>query len=387
MLREHRFWHHEKEGGMMSTFQLFLQQLAVICKKEILSIWQDPATRRIVVIPCILMGFLFGYAANYNLENAPYVVLDQSRSGASADLLSRFDGTSIFHRVATVSNANEIAPYIEQEKAVMAISIPQDFQDRLDQGEKAPVQIISDGRNTMVAGLVTGYAGRIVNSFNQERTGVSAPVTVITRTWYNPNQITRWFFMPGIIGLLSFAQVFVLAGLSVAREREEGTFEQLLVAPVSPSVILIGKAMPPMIVGFIQCTILFCISYFWFNVPFAGNFGMFYTAIFFYVLSSTGCGLIVSSISKNMQQVLVYVVVLMVPMALLSGVVTPINNMPRFLQIITYADPLRFALELIRRIYLEGLTFGQLFWNFIPLSVISAVTLSVAAYLFRHHLN
>ena len=342
---------------MMSTFQLFLQQLAVICKKEILSIWQDPATRRIVVIPCILMGFLFGYAANYNLENAPYVVLDQSRSGASADLLSRFDGTSLFHRVATVSNANEIAPYIEQEKAVMAISIPQDFQDRLDQGEKAPVQIISDGRNTMVAGLVTGYAGRIVNSFNQERTGVSAPVTVITRTWYNPNQITRWFF------------------------------EQLLVAPVSPSVILIGKAMPPMIVGFIQCTILFCISYFWFNVPFAGNFGMFYTAIFFYVLSSTGCGLIVSSISKNMQQVLVYVVVLMVPMALLSGVVTPINNMPRFLQIITYADPLRFALELIRRIYLEGLTFGQLFWNFIPLSVISAVTLSVAAYLFRHHLN
>ena len=271
---------------MMSTFQLFLQQLAVICKKEILSIWQDPATRRIVVIPCILMGFLFGYAANYNLENAPYVVLDQSRSGASADLLSRFDGTSLFHRVATVSNANEIAPYIEQEKAVMAISIPQDFQDRLDQGEKAPVQIISDGRNTMVAGLVTGYAGRIVNSFNQERTGVSAPVTVITRTWYNPNQITRWFFMPGIIGLLSFAQVFVLAGLSVAREREEGTFEQLLVAPVSPSVILIGKAMPPMIVGFIQCTILFCISYFWFNVPFAGNFGMFYTAIFFYVLSS-----------------------------------------------------------------------------------------------------
>lgn len=151
----------------------------------------------------------------------------------------------------------------------------------------------------MVAGLVTGYAGRIVNSFNQERTGVSAPVTVITRTWYNPNQITRWFFMPGIIGLLSFAQVFVLAGLSVAREREEGTFEQLLVAPVSPSVILIGKAMPPMIVGFIQCTILFCISYFWFNVPFAGNFGMFYTAIFFYVLSSTGCGLIVSSISRT----------------------------------------------------------------------------------------
>ena len=371
----------------MGEFELFLQQLLVICRKEIYNIWKDPATRRIVVIPAIVLGFLFGYAANYNLEDAPYVAVDMSHSKASSELLSRFDGTGLFHPVAYLSSPDEIGTYITRGDAVMAITIPPDFQNRLDRGDTAPVQIITDGRNTMIAGLAASYASYIVSRYNLDLAGRESPVTLETRTWFNPNQITRWFFLPGIIGLLSFAQVFLLAGLSVAREREEGTFEQLLVAPVSPAVILIGKAVPPMLVGFMQCTILLCISYFWFQVPFAGSLATFYLALFFYLLSSTGCGLIVSSISKNMQQVLVYVIVLMIPMALLSGIITPVRNMPAFLQTITYADPLRFALELIRRIYLEGLTFSQLAMNFVPLALISLVTLTVAAYLFRHHMN
>ncbi len=372
---------------MMDDIRLFLQQLRVICVKEIMAIWNDPATRRIVVVPVIILGFLFGYAANYNLEDAPYVAVDESRSYDSSRLLSRFDGTGLFHRVATLQNPDEMGTIITRGDAVMAVFIPADFQRKLDDGEKADIQIITDGRNTMTAGLSSAYAAHIVGQFNLERAGRESPVTIESRTWFNPNQITRWFFLPGIIGLLSFAQVFLLAGLSVAREREEGTFEQLLVAPVSPVVILVGKAVPPMIVGFIQCTILLCISYFWFNVPFAGSLVTFYTALFFYLLSSTGCGLIVSSISKNMQQVLVYVIVFMIPMALLSGIITPVRNMPPFLQLVTYADPLRFALELIRRIYLEGLTFGALAWNFVPLAVISLVTLTIAGYLFRHHMN
>jgi len=140
-----------------------------------------------------------------------------------------------------------------------------------------------------------------------------------------------------------------------------------------------------MIVGIIQCTILLFISLFWFKVPFAGSFLDFYVAVFFYVLSSTGIGLCVSSISKNMQQVLVYVIVMMVPMALLSGIITPIKNMPVFLQTLTYIDPLRFGLELIRRIYLEGLSLTSLSWNLLPLTVVAGVTLILAGYLFRHH--
>lgn len=268
---------------MMDDLRLFLQQLRVICVKEIMAIWNDPATRRIVVVPVIILGFLFGYAANYNLEDAPYVAVDESRSYDSSRLLSRFDGTGLFHRVATLQNPDEMGTIITRGDAVMAVFIPADFQRKLDGGEKADIQIITDGRNTMTAGLSSAYAAHIVGQFNLERAGRESPVTIESRTWFNPNQITRWFFLPGIIGLLSFAQVFLLAGLSVAREREEGTFEQLLVAPVSPVVILVGKAVPPMIVGFIQCTILLCISYFWFNVPFAGSLVTFYTALFFYL--------------------------------------------------------------------------------------------------------
>lgn len=372
---------------MMNRIQLFLQQLAVICRKEILAIWKDKATRLIIVVPCVILGFLFGYAANYNLEDAPYALLDQSHSRESADLAAAIESTPFFHRHATLQNASQIGRYIDDGEVIMAVSIPPDFASRLARGETAPVQVITDGRNTMIAGQASSYTARIISRYNAERTGRRSPVTVQIRTWFNPNQTTRWFFLPGIIGLLSFSQVFLLSGLSVAREREEGTFEQILVAPVAPQVILIGKAVPPLLVGFIQCTILFLISLLWFRVPFAGSVVTFYIAVFFYVLSSTGLGLILSSVSKNMQQVLVYVIVTMIPMTLLSGIITPVSNMPDFLQILTYADPLRFGLELIRRIYLEGLTLGQLAWNFVPLIVIAAASLSTAGYMFRHNLG
>lgn len=198
---------------MMDDIRLFLQQLRVICVKEIMAIWNDPATRRIVVVPVIILGFLFGYAANYNLEDAPYVAVDESRSYDSSRLLSRFDGTGLFHRVATLQNPDEMGTIITRGDAVMAVFIPADFQRKLDGGEKADIQIITDGRNTMTASLSSAYAAHIVGQFNLERAGRESPVTIESRTWFNPNQITRWFFLPGIIGLLSFAQVFLLAGL------------------------------------------------------------------------------------------------------------------------------------------------------------------------------
>ena len=275
----------------MEGIQLYLEQLAVICRKEILAIWQDKATRLIIVVPCIILGFLFGYAANYNLEKAPYAVIDLSHSKESAELISRIDGTGFFQRAVTLQNAEEISDYINRGEVVMAVSIPPDFSRRLNHAQEAPVQVIADGRNTVIAGQVIGHMGQIISRYNQERSGSKSPVALEMRTWFNPNQITRWFFLPGIIGLLSFSQVFLLSGLSVAREREEGTFEQILVAPISEPIILIGKAVPPMIVGIIQCTILLFISLFWFKVPFAGSFLDFYAAVFFYVLSSTGIGL------------------------------------------------------------------------------------------------
>lgn len=368
------------------SIAMFWRQVKYMCWKELLATLKDPRFRWVLILPAILMGFLFGYAANFNIENITYAVLDQSQSKASTTLLAALDGTSFYHRVATLQSSSQIQDPINDESAMMVIVIPEDFVSRLESGSNAPIQIITDGRNTMTASLSAEYTMRIVEQWMEDQSGMTSPISVDSRTWFNPNQITRWFFMPGILGIMSFIQVILLAGLSVAREREEGTFEQLLVTPSSPIVILIGKACPPILIGMLQATILLAISLFWFKVPFQGSFVSFYIALFVFFLSSTGVGLSISSFCKNMQQVQVYTMLYMVPMGILSGIATPIRNMPQFLQYLTYINPLRFALDAIRRIYLEGATLWQVSYNFIPMVIIAAITLCTAAYLFRHNL-
>lgn len=366
----------------MSRLALFWQHIKTISWKELLVTFRDPVDRRILLLPVLLQGFLFGYSATFNLDSAPYALLDMSKSAASADLAAHIEAASSLQLVRVLPNASGIADAIDSGDAMLVIVIPPDFANKLSRGEKSPIQTIADGRNTMTAGLALGYVNRIVASWNEAHSGTS--VELLTRTWYNPTQNTRWNFLPGLIGMISFTQVIMLAGLSVARERELGTFDQLLVTPLSPTEILIGKALPPTVIGLFQSTALLLIARFWFDIPFAGSLPLFYLTLLIFVVSSTGIGLTISAIADNMQQVLVYVFVLILPLALLSGIVTPIRNMPEALQLLTYTDPLRFAVESIRRIYLEGAGFSDIAPNFLPMLAIAAVTLPLAGWLFRH---
>ena len=364
-------------------FRDFGARLLFMCQKEMLATLKDKRMRIIMIMPAILQGFIFGYAANYNLEQVPYVVVDESNSVESRDLLAHMDHNGAFMRAAALVSPIEIADWIDAEKAILGIVIPQDFAEKLSHGEQAPVEVIADGRNTSVAGQAVGYVSNIVASWNTARTG-SAGISIVSRTWFNPNQITRWTFLPSLIGMISFVQVIMLAGLSIAKEREQGTFDQLMVTPLSSVEILIGKALPPMAIGLLQSMILFCICCFWFCIPFNGSMTALIVTDLVFMLSSTGIGLSISSIAKNMQQVLVYVFVTMMPLVLLSGLATPVANMPKALQIMTYADPMRFAIAAIRRIYLEGAGIGDVAGNYIPMLLVAAVTLPLAGWLFRH---
>lgn len=371
----------------MTGWQLFWQQVRYMCRKELMAVWKDKTFRYILVIPTLVLGIVFGYTATFNVENVTYAVLDQSHSEASTSLLAKLDGTHFFHRVVQLDNTSQIQDPINREEVMMVLVIPQDFAKRLEQGDKTPVQVITDGRNTMTAGLASAYTGRVVQQWLAEQSGRQPPLTVDSRTWFNPNQLTLWYFAPGILGLMSFAQVILLAGMSVAREREEGTFEQLLVTPASPWVLLIGKAVPPVVVGLMQGTILLLIDLFWFRVPFEGSYLTLYIVLFIYFLSSTGIGLSISSVCSSMQQVQVYTYVYLIPNALLSGVATPVRNMPRALQIMTYADPLRFALDAIRRIYFEGAGLSTIAFDLLPMTITAAITLALAGNLFRKNLG
>lgn len=367
-------------------FPLLFRRLRSLCIKELLIILKDPANRLVLIVPVVIQSLIFGYAATYDLNYIPYVLCDQSRSVLSRDLTARLDGSGKFFRLAALGSSEEAEQWIYDGKALLAVQIGSDFTSRLHSGHDADIQVILDGRNSTTASIASGYLSQIVTGWNEQR-GHSAPVSVVMRAWFNPQLETRWNIMPGMLASLSIMQIMVLAALSVAREREQGTFDQMLVTPLSPWEILIGKAIPPIIVGLAQASFILLVCLFWFDIPFAGNLITLYISLGIFTLSSAGLGLCISAVSLNMQQALVYCFVALLPMILLSGLATPVSAMPGALQTATYANPLRFALVCVRRVYLEGAGMADIAENFIPMLAVAAATLPLAGWLFRNRLN
>ena len=368
-----------------------LHRIIALTRKELLAVLKDRRARMSLLLPPILQCLLFGYAATYDLSHIPYAVLDRSHSIASRDLLSRFDGTGLFERVADVNTRREVSDYVNGRRALLAIEIPGDFARQLEKGGGADIQIIADGRNSNTAGTALGYAQSVVDAFNTDwRTDHGQPgprITVEARAWYNPNLMTRWSMIPGLIGTLTMIQTLMLTAMSVAREREQGTFDQLLVTPFRPAEIMAGKALPSMLVGIVQATGVLLVAQLWFRIPFQGSFLTLYAGLVLFVLAAVGVGLVVSALCYTMQQAMLFSFILIMPFALLSGLTTPISNMPPSLQYFTFINPLRYAIDIAQRVYLEGAGAGVLMPDFWPLAAIAAVTLAAASWLFRHRLQ
>jgi len=368
----------------------FLRRIASLCRKELLAIFKDPANRVILIVPSLVESFLFGYAATYDLTNVPYALLDQSGGIHAAELVARLDGSGVFHRAATLRTQKEIADVIDAGKALVVVQIGQRFEQQLNEGGMAPVQLILDARNSNTAGSAAAYIGGIIEGYNATLQSGAAPplpqITVESRAWYNPNLETRWNLLPGLIASLSMIQTLMLSALSVARERENGTFDQLLVTPFSPMEVMIGKAIPSIMIGLTQSTIVMMVALFWFRIPMAGSLVTLYTGLTLFTVASVGLGLSISAVSANMQQAMLYTFMLIMPLILLSGLATPVRNMPEFLQIAALINPLRFAIDLVQRVYLEGVGLLTVIHDLIPLLIISAITLPLAAWLFRHRL-
>ncbi|MDR2154541.1 MAG: ABC transporter permease [Burkholderiaceae bacterium] len=360
-------------------------------RKELLAILKDPKSRATLFAPPILQCLIFGYAASFDLGNVPYVVLDHDRSAASRALMANIDGNGIFHRVATLQSATEIEAQITTKRAALAIVIDKNFERQLMAGQTARIQVIADGRNTNTAGAAQGYISAISADFAQRwraENGYAAPpgIQAGIRAWHNPNLETRWNMIPSLIGTITMMMTMILTAMSVAREREAGTFEQLLVTPFRPAEIMIGKALPSMLVGLIQASLILLVAQFWFRIPFAGSYFVLYLSLIEFLAASVGIGLFISSIARNMQQAMIGSVVVVMPFMLMSGLTTPIMNMPKVLQYLTALNPLRYAISMTRQIYLEAASIGQLLPEMLALLAIAAVTLPIAAWMFRHRM-
>lgn len=367
-----------------------LIRLLALIRKEFLALLKDPRSRLVLIVPPMIQLLVFGYAATFDLKDIPWALYNEDRGAASRELVAAFDGAPAFRRVATLHAEGEIAPLVDRRDVLVVVHLGPRFSAGLASRGSAPVQVIVDGRNSNTALIALNYVRTIVERHNLEWAAShglqSAPARLETRAWFNPNLESRWFFIPGIVGILTLVTTMLVTALTVAREREQGTFDQLLVTPLRPGEILLGKALPGFVIGMVEGTAVLLAAALWFKVPMLGSLPALYAGLALFLLSGVGAGLLISSLAATQQQGLLGAFLFMVPAVILSGFATPIATMPAFVQTITLIDPLRYFLVILRKTFLEGAGFNVLIGQLWPMAVIGGVSLILASRLFRHRL-
>ena len=367
-----------------------LHRVLALVVKELLAVLKDAKSRMVLIGPPIIQLVVFGYAATYDLNHVPFAVYNEDPSQASRELVARFDGAPAFQEVARIHSDAEIAPLIDRRKALMVLHIDRRFSRDLLSGGTGHVQLILDGRNSNTALLAMGYANTIVSDFgtwwSARHGGITPLATLDIRARFNENLESRWFIIPGIVALLTLVVTLVVVALSVAREREAGTFDQLLVTPMRPVEILLGKSIPGVLIGSVEATFIITAGVLWFGVPLRGGLLPLYLGLFLFLLSVIGIGLMISSLAVTQQQALLGTFLFLVPAVILSGFATPIANMPPLIQDFTYLNPMRYFLVVVRGVFLEGASTWSLTPQYWPMLVIGLVTLAMAGWLFQRRL-
>ena len=359
--------------------------------KEFLALLRDRASRVVLIVPPLVQLLVFGYAATFDLNHIPYAVYNEDPGSASRQLLARFSGSSTFSAVGTLRSQEQIAPLLDERKALLVLHLGPHFTRELLAHRPARLQILVDGRDSNTALLALNDVNGVLLDFNREWAAAhgwpAEPARLDIRAWFNPNLLSRWFIVPGIVGLLTLLVALLVTGLSVARERELGTFDQLLVTPLRPGEILLGKAAPGLIIGMLEGVVIVLAATAWFHVPLTGSLAALAVGMVLFLLSAVGVGLMISSLALTQQQALLGVFLFMVPAVILSGFATPIANMPEAVQLLTTVNPLRYFLVVVRGVFLQGDGLHVLAAQFWPLALIAAATMAAATWLFRHRMH
>lgn len=358
--------------------------------KEFLTLLRDKRSRLAIVVPPVIQLLIFGFAATYDLNHVPIAIYNQDKGTYSRELISHFEGSPHFDISRQISHEDAIAPLIDNREVLLVLVIDSQFSSQLLKGKAAKVQALIDGRNSNTALIASNYMQDILQSFNKQlpRANIERPrsIELNVRSWYNENLESQWFFITGIIGLLTMIVSLLVTSLSVAREREAGTFDQLLVTPLKPVEILIGKAMPGMVIGLLEGSLIIVLAVMIFDIPLRGDIGALYLGLVLFILSSTSVGLMISSFAVTQQQAILGTFLFIVPAVILSGFSTPIANMPELLQWLTHLNPLRYFLIIVRGVFLEGSSYANLAHQYWPMAVIGLLALSLAGWLFRRRL-
>ena len=348
-------------------------RLLTLIIKEFKAIWKDPRSRMIVTIMPIIQLIVFANAVTMEVKNIDMLVLDNSRSYYSRELISHFANSPWFNAVAVVDTPEQLKQSIDIQKASLALEIPPDFAVSIKNKTGASVQLITDGRQTNSASIIGSYATQIIQSYAKELSGSEPRLEIVTRNWFNVNLDYKYYSLVSL--------------MAIAREKEVGTFDQLIVSPLSSTEILIGKAVPAQFLAWLLTMVMLAISVHFFDFPLVGSLAVFLAADFVALLALVGVGLFISSLCRTQQQAILGVFTFQMPAVLLSGFISPIDNMPVILQYLTYINPLRFFLVIAKGVLLKNMDMYHVLINLIPLALIAVLTLSIAGWTFKSKLE
>jgi ABC-2 type transport system permease protein len=366
--------------------------------KEIIQVLRDKRMRITLILPPLFQLIIFGYAANLDVKHIRTAVRDLDHSVSSRELVSRFSSSKYFDIVVYPKTPREVEYLIRKGDIALSMEIPVDFSRKLKKGDTATVQILLDGSESNTAMIALGYVSRILSEYSStimlkkmNRSGMAnfeeAGVEVQQRIWFNPNFESSLFFIPGVIAQIAFLLPIILTAQAIVREREIGTLEQIMVTPIRSWELVVGKTLPFALIGLFDVVLIALIGIFWFDMPLRGNPLLLFGGNILFMLSSVGIGLFISTISSTQQQAQISTFFFSMPAFILSGFVFPLENLPLWIQYLTYANPLRYFLVIIRGVFLKGIGIDILWPQLLALAILGGMMVLLSSLRFQKRLK
>lgn len=367
-----------------------LHRIITLIIKELQAVLRDRQTRTILIMPVLMQLLIFPFSATLEVTNNSLAVFNEDNGKHSLELIQRFSRAQAFSELIPLYSDAEVQGVIDEQRALVVIRIPADFSRNMVAGRSASMQALLDGRRSNSGQIALGYLQQILQGYAEEiKEDKNQPIRsrIISRNQFNPNLDYVRHIVPSLVAIITTISTLIVTALSIAREREQGTFDQLLVSPLTPGMIMVGKTVPAILVAMVQATIILLAGIFAYKIPFVGSFGLLYGSMVFYILAMAGFGLLISSICATQQQAFLGVFSFMMPAVLLSGFVSPIENMPVWLQYVDWLNPLRHFIVIVKGVFLKDMSVFAVLQNLWPLLVIAILTLSAANWQFRRRIG
>jgi ABC-2 type transport system permease protein len=368
-----------------------MTQIIALIIKEFRAVWRDKATRSLLFIPPILQLLIFSFAVTLEVKNITLAIYNQDSGRDAFELIQRFEGSPQFSNIIYLKSEQEITQVMDNREAVLILRIPPDFTRKIRRRDTATIQAILDGRRANTSLIVLGYVNIIANDFGTEVQPIpnlpSLSKTVVSRHWFNENLEYIWFTVSCLVGILALITALSLSSLTISREREMGTFDQVLVTPLTPAKILIGKLLPAILIALANALVIFLFAIYAFKVPFKGSFLLLGGSMLVFLLAVVGVGLFISSLSTTQQQSVLGTFVFLSPTMTLSGFGTPVENIPVWVQYISEIFPLKHFLIVVKGLFLKEMPFDAVWANTWPNLLIALFTVSTSVWLFRKRME